>query len=154
MPYHSIRVHFGDIFDLPCDAYVSPANSFGDMPPVRGGIDSVYVNRFPGIDKAIQHRIVNKFDGELLVGQAFVLKPLIVAPTMRVPAPIHDPTDVYLSTRAAIRAALNAGVETVNMPGMGTLTGQVPPHIAARYMIQGIKHALNPEPFPATRILE
>ena len=36
-------VHRGSIFDVACDAVVSPANSFGFM---DGGIDALYVDRF------------------------------------------------------------------------------------------------------------
>jgi len=38
-----VRVHRGSILDIPCDAIVSPANSFGFM---DGGIDAVYMRHF------------------------------------------------------------------------------------------------------------
>src|ERR1700733_14683791 len=61
----------GDILEGPCDAVVSPANSFGFM---DGGIDLAY-RRFFGLDlqSRVQAKIQNEFYGELPVGQATVV---------------------------------------------------------------------------------
>jgi O-acetyl-ADP-ribose deacetylase (regulator of RNase III) len=88
-----------------------------------------------------------------LVGQATLVdlvgdasKLLIVAPTMRVPRPIVDYVDVYLSTRAAIRCAKAYSLDSVVIPGMGTSTGNVPYQSAARNMLIGIRDALEGVP--------
>ncbi len=38
-----VQFHFGSIFEVECEAVVSPANSFGFM---DGGIDLLYSRRF------------------------------------------------------------------------------------------------------------
>ncbi|MGL4555809.1 MAG: hypothetical protein ACRC33_31965, partial [Gemmataceae bacterium] len=44
-----VELHHGSIFDVTCDAVVSPANSFGFM---DGGIDRLYTERFgPGVQE-------------------------------------------------------------------------------------------------------
>ena len=47
----------------------------------------------------------------------------ISAPTMRVPRSLETAEPAYLATRAAVRCALDAGLERVAIPGMGTGTG-------------------------------
>ena len=93
----------GDIFAKPCQAIVSPANSFGFM---DGGIDGVYTARFgkENTTDTVQREIMKLPHQELLVGQALHVftfdaefPVMISAPTMRVPMRIHDPIDVYLS---------------------------------------------------------
>jgi O-acetyl-ADP-ribose deacetylase (regulator of RNase III) len=66
-----IPVVEGDILEGPCDAVVSPANSFGFM---GGGIDLAY-RRYFGMDSQsrVQAKIRNDFRGELPVGQATVV---------------------------------------------------------------------------------
>lgn len=120
-------VSCGDIFkgSPAADAIVSPANSFGFM---DGGIDMVYSQHFGW---QMQHRLqalINvDYDGELLVGQAAIIKTLspddshvkfkdpelnegklikylISAPTMRVPMDVIHSVNAYLAFRAVIRA--------------------------------------------------
>lgn len=150
-----VECALGDIFQHRADALVSPANSFGFM---DGGIDLVYSRRIGWhVQERVQAKIRDEFGGELLVGQALSVAtdneqfPILVsAPTMRVPAPIRDLADVRLSTRAAVRCAVQAGAGSLVMPGMGTLTGQVSPEDAAIWMRAGIRDALDPKPFPST----
>ena len=83
-----VTVHHGPIFDVACDAVVSPANSFGFM---DGGIDRLYTEFFGrGVQDRLQDCIRGCHHGELLVGQAEVVATdhpatpfLIAAPTMR-----------------------------------------------------------------------
>lgn len=53
-------------------------------------------------------------------------------------------------TRAAVRCALDAGLESVAIPGMGTGTGGLAPREAAAAMLWGIRDALYPPAFPAS----
>jgi O-acetyl-ADP-ribose deacetylase (regulator of RNase III) len=150
-----VECHCRDIFAQRGDAIVSPANSFGFM---DGGIDMAYTRRFGWhVQGRVQHMIVGEYGGELLVGQALTVPTddedfpfVIAAPTMRVPIVIGDVNAVRISTRAAIREAMRIGAETLIMPGMGTLTGQVHPEVAAKLMMAGIDDAKNPKPFPTT----
>lgn len=144
-----VEIEPGDIFRSPVDAVVSPANSFGWM---TGGIDAHLVRVLGNemhMDVRQQIADLRPF-GELLVGSAVVVpvqdSPLanfvIAAPTMRTPGPTTQ-LACFLSTRAAIYTALAMpeSIQTVAMPGMGTLTGQVPPAMAAQAMRQGYDDA-------------
>ena len=135
----------GDILEGPCDAVVSPANSFGFM---DGGIDLAY-RRFFGLDlqSRVQAKIQNESYGELPVGQATVVSTghdaipyLVAAPTMRVPDRIEDTVNVYLACRAALLVVLahNHGtsrpINSVRVPALGTGIGAMPLARAAHQM--------------------
>jgi len=143
-----VEIEHGDIFRSPVDAVVSPANSFGYM---TGGIDAHLVRVLGNeMHMDIRQQVALQPFGELLVGNAIVVPVqdstmsnfVIAAPTMRTPGPTTQ-LACFLSTRAAIYAALamSESIRTVAMPGMGTLTGQVPPAMAAQAMRQGYDDA-------------
>lgn len=148
-----IEVKNCNILSLVVDAIVSPANSFGFM---DGGIDLLYTNFF-GIElqNNLQKIIQEQFNGELLVGQAVgvltnneQIPYCISAPTMRTPQRLFSFEHVYLSTKAAVRCALDLNLESIAIPGMGTGTGGLNLQKAAEMMILAIKDALNPPKFP------
>lgn len=151
----TVRVVEGDILSLGVAAVVSPANSFGFM---DGGLDGVYTRFFgPQLQQRLQRMIGEQAGGELLVGQALLVETghphirwCISAPTMRVPTLLDTPLPAYLATRAAVRCALDARVESVAIPGMGTGTGGLAPREAAAAMLWGIRDALYPPAFPAS----
>lgn len=151
----TVRVEEGDILSVDVAAVVSPANSFGFM---DGGLDAVYTRFFgPQLQQRLQYMIREQANGELLVGQALLVPTehsripwCISAPTMRVPALLDTPLPAYLATRAAVRCALAAGVESMAIPGMGTGTGGLVPEEAAPAMLRGIRDALYPPAFPAS----
>ena len=128
----TVRVVEGDILSLDVTAVVSPANSFGFM---DGGLDGVYTRFFgPQLQQRLQGMIREQAGGELLVGQALLVETghphirwCISSPTMRVPTLLDTPLPAYLATRAAVRCALDAGLESVAIPGMGTGTGGLAP---------------------------
>ena len=144
-----VTVSRGSIFDLPANALVSPANSFGYM---NGGIDfSISKNLGWHIEKRVQEKIRNEFFGELLVGQALVVETdhsdfpyLISAPTMRTPMTILRSPNVYLAMKAILTLVLygkfdngepvSSKIKTIAIPGLGTGVGQVPPLLCARQM--------------------
>src|SRR5437016_5649909 len=90
-----VTIFNGSIFDVNCDAVVSPANSFGFM---DGGIDALYTQRFGRqVQERLQDLIRQHHHGELLVGTAEIVDTdyppipfLIAAPTMRVPMILHN----------------------------------------------------------------
>ncbi len=151
----TVRVVEGDILSLGVAAVVSPANSFGFM---DGGLDGVYTRCFgPQLQQRLQRMIREQAGGELLVGQALLVETghphirwCISAPTMRVPTLLDTPLPAYLATRAAVRCALDAGLESVAIPGMGTGTGGLAPREAAAAMLWGIRDTLYPPAFPAS----
>lgn len=150
----SVEVLRESIIHVKVDAVTSPANSFGFM---DGGLDALYTQYFgPQLQQRLQRMIREKADGELLVGQALQVEtgypPIpwcICAPTMRVPRALGTAEPAYLATRAAVRCALDAGLERVAIPGMGTGTGCLAPREAAAAMAWGIRDALYPPAFPA-----
>lgn len=168
LPY--VTIHRGSIFDVQCDAVVSPANSFGFM---DGGIDLLY-SRFFGweIETRVQTAVKNRHHGELLVGAADIVETghkaipfLIAAPTMRVPMILRDTVNPFLAARAVLLLikhgvfpdGVNAGtsiadvVKTVAFPGLGTGVGQVGPNTCAYQMREAIRAVLEESvPFPAT----
>jgi len=145
-----VSVSQGDIFstrpgplpddvpiDVPADAVVSPANSFGFM---DGGIDAVYTHQFGfGLEGRLQALLAAEHGGELPVGCAVIVETespetpwCVSAPTMRVPEAVPDTANAYLAFRAALRAVLahNAAgrqpIRRVLCPGLATTTGRMP----------------------------
>lgn len=163
-PY--VTFHQGSIFDVTCDALVSPANSFGFM---DGGIDMA-ISRFFGwhVQERVQTLIRETYHGELLVGQADIVPTdhasipyVITAPTMRVPMVLTETVNVYLATRAALllirhgrfpdNTPIRQTIRRVAVPGMGTGVGKVPPAICARQMRQAILEVMEEQTqFPQT----
>lgn len=143
-----VDVHHGDILAAAaeCDAFVSPANSFGYM---RGGIDAVYARYFgPSLEAGVRAAISSEFGGELPVGEAVVVETghavvpfLIAAPTMRTPMVLPaDTNHPFLAARAALRAAAaHPDVHVVAMPGLGTGIGGVSPEQCADQVVAAIE---------------
>lgn len=145
----NVTIYPGSIFDVACDALVSPANSFGFM---DGGLD-YQISEYFGwhVQERLQERIREKHHGELLVGTADIVPTdhckipyVISAPTMRVPMILTETVNVYLATRAVFilikfgtfddGTPIQDRVKSVAFPGMGTGVGRVPPEICARQM--------------------
>lgn len=139
-----VVVSEGDIFGVPADVLVSPANSFGDM---TGGIDALYTRRLgPAVVGRLQTLLRDEYDGELPVGCAVlvptddpVYRHLLCAPTMRVPADVSATVNAYLAFGAVLRCVrrfnvAGGGVGSVLCPGLATGTGAMPPHVCARQM--------------------
>lgn len=166
-----VSVHRGSIFEVTCDAVVSPANSYGVM---DGGIDALYVDRFGReVQDRVRHAILTRRHGELLIGEAEIVETgasqspyLIAAPTMRVPMVLGEQSvNPYLASRAVFRLVrhavfadgplqgrpIAATVGRVAFPGMGTGVGRVPPDICARQMRAAIQeHAHGEFAFPTS----
>lgn len=142
------------IHDLDVDAVVAPTNSFGLM---DGGLDLAHVLHFGDhVRRHLTSTIAQRFDGELLVGQAVVVPTgkvpqrfLVAAPTMRVPMRLSpDTVNPYLAMRAILLAVAGhddgAPIRTVAVPGLGTGTGRVPPAVAARQMVAAVRDVRAP----------
>lgn len=155
--YSQVSVQSGSIFDVACDALVSPGNSFGIM---DGALD-LSMSRFFGwhVQERLQKMIVEKHYGELLVGAAEIVPtdhdriPFVIsAPTMRVPMILTETVNVYLATRAVILLVAHGRfpdgrpiaemVRTVAIPAMGTGVGRVSSAICARQMKAAVDDAL------------
>ncbi|GHG05437.1 MULTISPECIES: macro domain-containing protein [Amycolatopsis] len=142
-----VRVHRGSVLDVVAQAVVSPANSYGWM---RGGIDAVYAQAFPGVEQSVRSAVLAFHGGELPIGDAVVVPTgeaepawLISAPTMREPGERlpADTVHPYLAARAVFltwrdgrldHGPVRAFVDTIAMPGLGTGVGGVAPATCAR----------------------
>jgi len=164
----NVVVHRGSIFDVTCDAIVSPANSFGFM---DGGIDMIYSRRFGwGVQERLQKLIHTRHFGELLVGAAEIVDTedeafpfIIAAPTMRVPMVLGYTVNPYLAARAVLlmikHGVVSTGsfagvpvasmVQSVAFPGMGTGVGRVGPNMCAHQVRHAIDDVLG-EPYVPT----
>jgi O-acetyl-ADP-ribose deacetylase (regulator of RNase III) len=165
-----VKVHHGSIFDVSCDAVVSPANSFGFM---NGGIDLVYSQHFGWhVQDRVQTAIRERHHGELLVGQAEVVATdnaaipyLIAAPTMRMPQTIRETVNSYLAARAVLLLwkhgrfpdGPHAGepladhIQAIAMPGLGTGVGSVDDAACARQVRAALDDILlDQSMFPAS----
>ena len=156
-----VEIHHSSILEVPCDAVVSPANSFGFM---DAGVDAVYLRRFGhDLQARLQLLIAERHHGELLVGAAEVMETgdskipyMIVAPTMRVPMVLTESVNAYLATRAALLCVMNQQflsgsdqgrpvaekIDRLAFPGMGTGVGQLGPVTCARQMRAAIDDVL------------
>lgn len=165
-----IEIHQGSIFDIPnkfkCDAFVSPANSWGFM---CGGLDLALSQYFGWqVQERIQTRIKNEHNGELLVGQALIVPTghkqvpyCICAPTMRLPT-ILRPSDgnVFLAMRAILlllesepyswNRSSDRPINTIAVPGLGTGVGQLSPKDCAEQMYWAYYSIMNTTYFPAS----
>jgi O-acetyl-ADP-ribose deacetylase (regulator of RNase III) len=137
-----VIIHNGDLFSLPTDCIVSPANSFGFM---DGGLDLVIsMNLGWVVQQRLQKQIQEKYNGELLVGQAELVETgndeipfCISAPTMRVPLILENSPNVYLATRAIFLLLKNEPrINSISMSGLGTGVGKMPYNICAKQMRQ------------------
>ena len=161
-----VEIVEGSIFDVECDALVSPGNSFGFM---DGGLD-LAISRFFGwqVQERLQERIRTRHAGELLVGQAELIPTdharipyVIAAPTMRVPSVLGASVNAYLALRAVLLLIahgrledgrpISDAIEDLAVPGLGTGTGGMPPGICARQMRAALGDVLEQEtPFPSS----
>lgn len=143
-----VRVHRGSVLELEVDAVVSPANSQGWM---RGGIDAIYAEAFPNIEREVRAAVLAYHGGELPVGEALVVRTGVPVPAWLVSAPTmthtgerlpEDTVHPYLAARAVLRlwrdrtlddgTPLRHAVRSLAMPGLGTGVGGVAPATCAR----------------------
>jgi O-acetyl-ADP-ribose deacetylase (regulator of RNase III) len=143
-----IEVHRGSVLDVPAQAAVSPANSLGLM---RGGIDALYAQAWPGIEQRVRSAILAFHGGELPVGEAVVVPTGAVRPGWLISAPtVREPTETlpidtvhpYLAARAVFRLwrdghlddgrPVRRAVSVLAVPGLGTGVGGVSPADCAR----------------------
>ncbi|BDI30734.1 tail protein [Capsulimonas corticalis] len=159
--FPNVTIHRGSIFDISCDALVSPANSFGFM---DGGIDMRYTERFGWeVQNRLQEAIVTRHYGELLVGAAEIVETedlrfpyIIAAPTMRVPMVLGYTVNPYLAARAVLLLIKHgrfsdgehAGeriadyVQSVAFPGLGTGVGRVGPNTCAHQVSRALEEVV------------
>lgn len=148
----------GDIFGVPVDAVVSPANCFGFM---DGGIDLVYSKRFGWhVQDRLREEIGRDWDGELPIGLALLIETgdkevpyLVSAPTMRAPVNVAKTLNAYLAFRAVLRVIQRHNergdrpIARVACPGLATGTGEMPAEICAKQMRAAYDEVVGGKPF-------
>jgi O-acetyl-ADP-ribose deacetylase (regulator of RNase III) len=142
-----VHVARADIYTLPVDAIVNPANSLGIM----GGGTSGLIRRHGG--DAIQHAAMAA--APIAIGAAVVTiagalpcRHVIHAPTMEEPGIKIGAENVRRAARAALIAADANQFKMIAFPGMGTDLGDVPADEAARAIVEEIR--AHKRPFPET----
>ena len=107
--YPEVEVLTGDYFQQSADAIVSPANSFGIM---DGGLDLAIRNELGfQVETDIQEVILNKYHGEMPIGNAEIINTnhnkwsyMIAAPTMRIPENVAFTLNAYIAFRTILIA--------------------------------------------------
>ena len=134
----SIVVKKGDLTQTVCDAIVNPANSFGYM---GGGVAGA-IKRVGGVE--IETEAISK--APIPVGSAVFTNAgrlpcnyVIHASTMKHPAMRIPKENVRLATKAALELAIELGLKSISIPGMGTGVGRVPVIDAAKEIVEVAK---------------
>ena len=147
----NVEITYGDICQIPCDAIVSPANSFGFM---DGGLDRALSERFGwDLQDRLQTAIKARPLQELLIGETLTIPTgdtsipwLISAPTMRVPMSVRTSVNAYLAMKAILLAALNheqtPPIRKIAIPGLGSGIGKLAPELVAGQMFQAFKEVM------------
>jgi O-acetyl-ADP-ribose deacetylase len=142
-----VQVHVAraELWTLPVDAVVNPANSLGIM---GGGIGGSL--RRQGGD-AIQQAAMQA--APIAVGAAIVTtagqlpaKHVIHVPTMEEPGMKIGAENVRRAARAALIAADRNSFKVIAIPGIGTDLGDVPADEAARAIVEEIRAHRRPNP--------
>ena len=76
------------MLDIAAQAVVSPANSHGWM---RGGVDAVYAQAFPGIEQQVRSTILAYHGGELPIGRAVIVPTGEAVPVVDQCATMREP---------------------------------------------------------------
>ncbi len=144
----------GDYFQLPADAIVSPANSFGIM---DGGIDLAIRDHLGhGVEGKVQKVIRERHHGEMHVGVAEIVETgqprypfLISAPTMRIPERVPHSLNAYIAFRAILiacerynRGAGMRAIDTLLCCGLATGIGGMDAKTCSGQMLLAYKNML------------
>jgi O-acetyl-ADP-ribose deacetylase (regulator of RNase III) len=141
--FPEVDIRLGDLLDIECDAYVSPANSYGIM---DGGIDYLLRERFVGIETKVQDAM-SIIGPKLPVGMAIVVETddldvpyLICAPTMELPSDVGRTRNAFRAMAALLSAtddynyANDEVIASIAIPGLCTGIGGMAPSESAAQM--------------------
>jgi O-acetyl-ADP-ribose deacetylase (regulator of RNase III) len=150
-----VSVVTGDVMAIEADALLVPLNSFGFF---DSGFPLRVADRFGiRLQDELRAIIAEKYDGELLVGQAEILTTGVAKPSFIVAAPLaragpgdlRDTVNVYLATRGAMFAIQRApalGIQSLAAPLTGVSEGRLTAYAAARQMRYGFRAVLRDAP--------
>jgi O-acetyl-ADP-ribose deacetylase (regulator of RNase III) len=142
-----VHVARAEIFTLPVDAIVNPANSLGIM---GGGIGGQLRRRGGDVIQAASMAAAPIAIGAAVVTTAGQLpcRHVIHAPTMEEPGQKIAAENVRRAARAALIASDLNQFKVIGFAAMGTDLGDVPPDEAARAIVEEIR--AHKRPFPET----
>ena len=133
-----INVVQGNLLEASTDAIVNPANSGGSM---GGGVAGAIKQAGGQVieDEVKKHVPIPVGSAVITSAGTLAFQGIIHAPTMKHPAEPIPAKQVEQATIAALRAADDAGYESIAFPGMGTGAGDVDVEEAARIMVETIQ---------------
>ena len=142
-----VHVAKAEIWTLPVDAIVNPANSLGIM---GGGIGGALRRQGGDVIQQAAMAAAPIAVGAALVTTAGQLpaKHIIHVPTMEEPGMKIGAENVRRAARAALIAADRNSLKVIAIPGIGTDLGDVPIDEAARAIVEEIR--AHRRPFPET----
>ncbi len=140
-----VHVAQAEIWTLPVDAVVNPANSLGIM---GGGIGGAIRRQGGDVIQQAAMQAAPIAVGAALVTTAGQLpaKNVIHVPTMEEPGMKIGAENVRRAARAALIAADRNNFKIIAMPGIGTDLGDVPVEEAARAIVEEIRAHRRPNP--------
>jgi O-acetyl-ADP-ribose deacetylase (regulator of RNase III) len=140
-----VHVAKADIWTLPVDAVVNPANSLGIM---GGGIGGALRRQGGDVIQQAAMAAAPIAVGAALVTTAGQLpaKNVIHVPTMEEPGMKIGAENVRRAARAALIASDRNNFKVIAIPGIGTDLGEVPVEEAARAIVEEIRAHRRPCP--------
>ncbi len=145
VPRMQVHVAKADIWTLPVDAIVNPANSLGIM---GGGIGGALRRQGGDVIQQAAMAAAPIAVGAALVTTAGQLpaKNVIHVPTMEEPGMKIGAENVRRAARAALIASDRNNFKVIAIPGIGTDLGDVPVDEAARAIVEEIRAHRRPCP--------
>ena len=140
-----VHVAKAEIWTLPVDAIVNPANSLGIM---GGGIGGALRRQGGDVIQQAAMQAAPIAVGAALVTTAGQLpaQKIIHVPTMEEPGMMIGAENVRRAARAALIAADRNNFKVIAIPGIGTDLGNVPIDEAARAIVEEIRAHRRPNP--------
>ena len=140
-----VHVAKAELWTLPVDAVVNPANSLGIM---GGGIGGSLKRQGGDVIQQQAMQAAPIAVGAALVTTAGQLpaKNVIHVPTMEEPGMMIGAENVRRAARAALIASDRNGFKVIAIPGIGTDLGGVPVDEAARAIVEEIRAHRRPNP--------
>jgi O-acetyl-ADP-ribose deacetylase (regulator of RNase III) len=140
-----VHVAKADLWTLPVDAVVNPANSLGIM---GGGIGGALRRQGGDVIQQAAMAAAPIAVGAALVTTAGQLpaKAVIHVPTMEEPGMVIGAENVRRAARAALIASDRNNFKVIAIPGIGTDLGSVPVDEAARAIVEEIRAHRRPNP--------
>lgn len=141
LKHPEVEIREAEILDTPAGALLLPGNSFGFL---DSGLALAACERFGwDLQEEIRREIRTQHAGELLVGQAIVVRTptadrhLVYAPLWRTPRKLDGTVNVFLALRGALlelKRRTDLALESLAVTGLGVREGSLDARISARQL--------------------